>query len=241
MPQTKSQRSTKEWIYLEEPIEGANVVEFRLVYSGRLLGASRGDTRAEMKHAMRREFHPQLRRLWEINSSLKEMTKRLGWSNLSTDSASLPEFPDEDVPEWNRLGLELMAKKWSRNGYRFIPLVTEELAVRCSVNILFLRPDEPGFLLEMGDIDSRVKTIFDALRMPKNLDEAGGKGPQDDEDPFYCLLEDDKLISEIRVETDQLLLLPKERQLNANDAFLVLHVRTKVIKKHDSRWAWVFE
>jgi hypothetical protein len=47
-----------------------------------------------------------------------------------------------------------------------------------------------------GDMDARIKTVFDALRIPANLDEAGGVGPQGDEDPFYCLLQDDKLISE---------------------------------------------
>jgi integrase len=54
-------------------------------------------------------------------------------------------------------------------------------------------------LIKSGDIDGRLKTIFDALRMPKNLDETARQKPQDDEDPFFCLLEDDKLISEIRV------------------------------------------
>jgi hypothetical protein len=48
-----------------EPIESENLVEFRLLYSGQLLGAGRKTTPADIKHTVRREFHPQLRRLWE--------------------------------------------------------------------------------------------------------------------------------------------------------------------------------
>ncbi len=68
--------------------------------------------------------------------------------------------------------------------------------------------------------------------MPKNLAEAGGIGPQTDETPFYCLLEDDKLISEVRVTTDQLLLLPEHHDLKPNDAMLVIRVLLKPL--HDS-------
>ena len=58
-----------------------------------------------------------------------------------------------------------------------------------------------------------------------NLGETGGMGPQEDEDPFFCLLEDDRLISEVRVTTDQLLLLPNQRELKANDAHVIIHVK----------------
>ncbi len=79
--------------------------------------------------------------------------------------------------------------------------------------------------MQGGDLDARIKTVFDALRLPDSLDEAGGIGPQQDEEPFFCLLQDDKLISEIKVNTDELLVLPKEREVKANDAFLVIHVK----------------
>ncbi len=93
-------------------------------------------------------------------------------------------------------------------------------------------------LIQSGDIDARLKTIFDALRLPKNLDEAGGVGPQTDENPFFCLLEDDKLISEIKVTTDSLLLLPREREMKPNDALLVIHAKLWPAKT--SRWDWAF-
>src|SRR5206468_2288626 len=90
---------------------------------------------------------------------------------------------------------------------------------------LLLRPEEDRFIFTQGDIDGQIKTIFDALQLPKSLKQAGGIGPQDDEAPFFCLLEDDCLISEVRVTTEQLLLLPQAREVKANDAFVVLHVK----------------
>lgn len=40
-----------------------SAMEFRLIYDGQLLGASRNNTRSEHKHDIRRVFHAQLKRL----------------------------------------------------------------------------------------------------------------------------------------------------------------------------------
>ena len=48
--------------------------------------------------------------------------------------------------------------------------------------------------------------MLDALKMPDQKEELGDhKFPDADEDPFYCLLEDDGLISKFAVETGTLL------------------------------------
>jgi hypothetical protein len=240
----------------DTPAEDCYTMEFRLIYSGRVLGASRTNTRSDLKHAMRREFHPQLRRLWQTNGSLREITKFTGIyhyddhnkRDFTLDNIGAPPDPDTDADFYRDLGADVITKQWERCGYRFWPLVTEEYCVKCSLDILFLRPEEPGMLIRSGDIDARIKTIFDALRIPKNLDEAGGSGPQADETPFFCLLEDDKLISEIKVTTDTLLLLPREREIKPNDALLVIHVKLwpytapDIVPSKSGRhgWAWAF-
>ena len=199
-------------------------MQFKLLFSGRLLGATKTKTRADAKHAMRREMHPQLRRLWMQNSQLKSMIHIQGkyehaefYFNAHTDAVRQAMLPD--------LGVQRIANKWQRNGFRFVPLVTEGSELRCSLDILFLRPEDDGLLRKSGDIDGRMKTVFDALRMPSSLDETGGMGPQEDEDPFFCLLEDDRLVTDISISTDQLLLLPHTKQLNANEVFLVINVK----------------
>jgi hypothetical protein len=228
-----------------DPIEGDNLMEFRLLYEGRVLGSSRNDSRASVKHAIRKEFHPQLRRLWETNENLIELQRMIGhteqlnayqlrWRNRKNLSPELSreadaefnamnaQYNNKDNPYAGNVGRQILVREWQRNGYSFLPLVTSRISLRCSLEILFLRPEESGMLFESGDLDNRVKTLVDALRMPKNLSECGGEGPGEGEDPFYCLLEDDKLISEIRVTSGQLLLLPHQRELHANDAFVII-------------------
>lgn len=64
--------------------------------------------------------------------------------------------------------------------------------------------DPPGSLISSWDMDNWLKTLFDTLRMPTNKDEVSGP-PRDDEKPFFVLLEDDRLITHLSVETDTLL------------------------------------
>jgi hypothetical protein len=68
---------------------------------------------------------------------------------------------------------DFLAGQFARNGYNFVPLVTERLLLLCRLDVLFLRPDPPGSLIKSGDIDNRLKTLFDALRMPENASELG--------------------------------------------------------------------
>jgi hypothetical protein len=95
----------------------------------------------------------------------------------------------------------------------------------CSLSILFLRTDAPGAIVNSGDVDNRLKTLFDGLRMPTNKDEVR-HGPSDDEKPFFVLLEDDKLITHLSVETDTLLEQVSEHW-DDNDVRLIISVKVK--------------
>ena len=50
--------------------------------------------------------------------------------------------------------------------------------------------------------------------------------PEDGERPFFCLLEDDKLITRVAVETDQML-EPVGAKFNAGDVRLVINVELR--------------
>lgn len=191
-------------------------MEFRLLYEGELLPSGNNNTRPKEKHAIRRIFHLQLRRQWHVHALLREHaeTRRV----IALDpSASAQDKLDA--------GLSAIGKEWSSLGYEFIPMVTTKHHMRCSLDILLLRPEEDRFIFRQGDVDGQIKTMFDALRIPKTSQEVGGIGPQDDETPFFCLLDDDRLISEVKVSVDQLLLLPSTREVKPNDAFVVIQVK----------------
>jgi hypothetical protein len=89
---------------------------------------------------------------------------------------------------------------------------------------LFLRPDRPGHVIWAGDIDNRLKTLFDAMRVPDPAENYVNAPPTQDETPFFCLLQDDKLITKVEVETDRLL---EPVTGNSADVRLVITVRLR--------------
>ena len=151
-------------------------MEFCLFYEGEL--PSNGDKRD--KHKIRTCLAPQLLALWN-----QEPLKGL-WKKKQNDAKS-------------RNPLEKEIER-----YTFIPLVTSELHLNAEISIDLLRPGRPGDLVHGGDIDNRLKTLFDALRMPNDINEIVNQAGQTPA-PLYCLLEDDGLITRIDVASHQLL------------------------------------
>ena len=107
--------------------------------------------------------------------------------------------------------------------YKFVPIVGKKN--HCSLDILFLRSDIPGSPGFAGDIDNRVKTLLDALTTPSTKQEIPSEAsPEQHEDPFFCLLEDDNLVSQLSVEMDQLFDLPSNSESISSDALLIVTV-----------------
>jgi hypothetical protein len=87
-----------------------------------------------------------------------------------------------------------------------------------------MRPAPPGALFrDGGDIDNRLKTLVDTLRVPTEGEIPTSWTPGDDERPLHCLLKDDKLITAFGVETDRLLVPNSHEQ----DVFIMIHVAIK--------------
>ncbi len=191
---------------------GNPFMEFRLTYEGRL--GSGTSASAKHKHDIRRVFHSQLRRLWEINPRLKNMQAL--WSG----KYAAVRRPENERPDRPLMRRDELARAFSRGAYHFVPLVLDEHMATCELEILFLRPGFPGNTLNAGDIDNRIKTLFDALKLP---DVTQGE-PSEDEEPFFVLLQDDRLITRLSVETDTLL-EPTGPDAGEQDARLVVTVR----------------
>ena len=106
-----------------------------------------------------------------------------------------------------------------------VPLVRRSLDLNCSLDILFLRHEDPGNLvLQGGDVDGRIKTLLDALTMPKPDVERRlpSKHPT-----LYTLLESDALVAGLNVSTDRLLVSPTN---GINEVHLVIEVKVWVLK-----------
>lgn len=174
-------------------------MEFRLIYEGILPGQG---ARSEHKWAIRRALHPQLQRLWEQEPLRAAAAAWLAWPAPATGTSVVFE----------------------RGPVLLAPLVTSRLNLHAEVDILLFRRQARGALISNeGDLDNRLKTLVDGLRAPRVAQEArlaaiGDEVPS----PFYCLLEDDSLITRIGLESEQLL-LPG----SPDEVFVVITVKVK--------------
>ncbi len=114
------------------------------------------------------------------------------------------------------------------DNYRFVPLLSVRNEVICELDILILRKEPAGKLISQGgDLDNRLKTLFDALRMPQDSDEVPKKNNATAEpDPFYCVLENDVQIVSFKVTSDTLLEAGDD-----SEVVLIIGVRPRVTRR----------
>ena len=172
-------------------------MKFTLTYTGEL----KANGSVEHKHMLRSQFHSQLSVLWQ-------------------------QEPLVENHHWFRGGKPTKIDLNRRVGaFQFVPLVSPAIHLVCELKISMLRPEPPGSIVTQGgDIDNRLKTLLDALRVPKNLKEVPSSAePGPSHNPFFCLLEDDALITGLSVDTERLLVAEKR----ATEVHLDIQVITR--------------
>jgi hypothetical protein len=187
-------------------------MKFTLVFDGEL----RSNADFRRKWEIRSQLHPQLAELWQISPPLLTLQRtryvpkndhyQYLESHHSSDATELeppPGWNSPDPANPNTMDLLAPIKRGDRN---FLLLVRNSLALHCGLKITFLRKEPPGRVYQGGDLDNRIKTLFDALSVP-NKDQVIADDKTID-DPIYCLVKDDGLISSIAVNTQTLLSSP---------------------------------
>jgi hypothetical protein len=169
-------------------------MRFTLTYQGELPP----NANTQQKWRIRRALEPQLRRLWE-------------------------QPPVSDIAKYKDPNYEpadcYVGK--SKFGLEFIPLITTALQLRAELDVLLLAANLPGDIIRQGgDIDNRLKTLFDALSMPASAQQVPDNADAEPDKRVFCLLEDDKLVTAVRVFNDRLLFLPDR----SNDVLAVIRV-----------------
>src|SRR5262245_9765607 len=129
------------------PGSGA-LMRFRLTYRGELKASQldpltgQPDRLAEHKQKIRKEFHLQLKHLWQTNKFLRDHktlpNKRPDYSPATPLAMWIDDSEKDKIPL-----VEEIASNFHENGYRFVPLVCEDMSLLCSLRILFLRRDPP--------------------------------------------------------------------------------------------------
>ena len=221
------------------------LMKFELLFDGDLVASGDHNKHVEEKWEIRKAIEPQLRALWDTHPSL---------SGIGISSHAASSFPNaraifdpgrfaREVEQWVKKPHEVRITEQGRTawylrqpvevgGKQFLPLVRKNLALACKLNITFLRQGEPGeLILPGGDLDNRIKTLFDALSVPNPQDLRGNP----DHEPFFCLLEDDSLIIEQHVKTGRLL----RAASSASAAHLLIEVSVNVMRITDSNIGFI--
>jgi hypothetical protein len=189
-------------------------VNFRLTYHGPLKAASQSGTRRVEKHAIRCVFDRQLQQFIRHRGEVVDKE----WENIP--------------------GNPLATVGVKRGRFRCIPLVRERVNLVCDLDILFLRRENPGQLISAGgDLDNRIKVLFDALRVPQDDNEVRGLVPTNPAGLLFCLTEDDSLITGFRVTTDRLL-EPAKSGAEENNVKLIINVEVKATKLTEENLAY---
>jgi len=147
-----------------------------LIYRGPLPAVNDNNKRKEEKQQIRRVLHGQLSRV------PKKPYARL---------VSNPDmFRPRTVGKFNFQALICHDSFYPRRG--------------CGLEIRILSNDPYRAVYQSGDLDNRLKTLFDALCLPNRDQLPRGDRPFEGEDPIWVLLPDDKLITDLQITQDTL-------------------------------------
>ena len=196
-------------------------MRFHLYYEGSFKSAREDaikDKRVDHKHDLRREFHRQLKDLWQERKFHQGYDTTGAYFGADGESKPL----DAKLAE---LGPQI-------SGYQFVPLVHEKMNLTCSIDVLLLRRDRPGDrpgrIFNARDLDNRLKVLFDALKVPADAIELGPNNtplPDGSDNPMFTLVQKDELISRVSVDTGDLLGAPPEAGHDDSYARVVLDVK----------------
>lgn len=209
-----------------------DVMRFHLVYSGPLSASGNKSKLDEAAH-IRRVLSAQMAQLWAKHHSLQVLLVE-GATRGESGSVVMRQrgrlLNPREIAQtrgMSQVGYVDMIPMLEVASHRFLPLVRESLHLNCELDILFLRQQDPGALVSQGgDIDNRIKTLLDGLRMPSADEEARAPSTLDDE-VTYCLMESDTLVSRLNIDTDRLLFAETEKP---NEVHLIIEVTLNVLR-----------
>jgi hypothetical protein len=190
-----------------------DAVDFTLLYRGQLPARGNRKNKIKIKHAIRGEFHRQLITLVRYEPRLLHEADLLREADL-VGGRIVPRDKDQPGPFCVTVA-----------GIGFYPLVYRKRFLTCELAVDLLRRERPWDVDHGGDLDNRIKVIFDALRIPHHRDEIPSDASEKD---MLCLLEDDALITTFSISTSPFLeaVNPSERQ-DAVDLRIRVSIRSQ--------------
>ncbi len=144
-------------------------MDFILRYRGRFPG-KKGGTVDDKQH-VRMKLHPQLSELCRREHFFEDclspdlLTGRVTNNRLEFNH-------DESNPANDKQFCRV-----ALGGFEFVPLIHRQHYLYCQLDIIWLRQERAGDIVIGGDLDNRLKVLFDGLRMPHTDNEVGREKP----------------------------------------------------------------
>lgn len=146
-----------------------------LIYQGALPTKAN----AREKQAIRAALHPQL------HSFMAERSRQTSHWLGETAAQSRLEYDTRVV-----------------DGHRFVTLIKPPFSNGAEMELLILSGGtDQSPVRDLGDIDNRLKTLLDALRAPGRPEELRDYEPPAGGEPLHCLLDDDRLVTRLSIDT----------------------------------------
>ena len=115
--------------------------------------------------------------------------------------------------------------------FNFLPLVARDGGQEVNLEITLLSHLGPGGKKQStGDLDNLLKVLIDGLRMAQNHNEIRNELPQEGEETFFCLLEDDQVIRNIQV-THNKLFFPSKNLHKAKGQEMFAMIKVTIVPK----------
>ena len=170
-------------------------MEFTLYYKGKL--KSNGNTKE--KQRIRNYFSNQIKKLWDQEPLI-----------------NFKQFLDDETDAFSR----------QIKGVKFSSIINNEFHYVADIDIVLLH-NEPIYKMikNGGDIDNRIKTLLDALKMPSRDEFPVMLRENNENDRIFCLLHDDSLVSSLKITAKQYL----GSEINDNEVILLIDVHARKI------------
>lgn len=206
-----------------------DVMRFHLIYSGPL-SASGNKSKIDEAAKIRAALSAQIKQLWEKHQALGVLAREAAMPprNVGMTVSLGPQGlrSPREIALQSGHGFQDLIPAFVIGKRQFLPLVRSSLHLNCEIDILFLRQQDPGALISQGgDIDNRVKTLLDALRIPSADEET--RAPTGGDGMAFCLMESDTLVSRLNIDTDRLLFAESEKP---NEVHLVIEISLNVLQ-----------
>lgn len=114
----------------------------------------------------------------------------------------ISNFMEKPPPEI--YGLSTSDERVFIGNFIFQSIICKGRGVSCELDVKIYSRVPFGSVYHLGDLDNRIKTLFDALCVP-NKDQLAKSDYPARETLFWILLQDDSLITDFCVKTERLL------------------------------------